>query len=79
MGELAQADAADAELLVHGTGAPAKGSVVRRLGVREPVHWERAGKGALLTLPRQAVASPPCLEAWVFKLKPARTGQGGGS
>ena len=75
----ADSETAPPATIALGTVAPAKGSVVRMLGVREPVHWERAGKGALLTLPRQAVASPPCREAWVFKLKPARTGQGGGS
>jgi hypothetical protein len=41
------------------------------LGVREPVRWEKVGRGALLTLPSDAVAKPPCRYAWVFKFKPA--------
>jgi alpha-L-fucosidase len=51
--------------------APAEGTTVRMLGVREPVRWEKVGKGALLTLPSGAVAKPPCRHAWVFKFKPA--------
>jgi len=56
--------------------APEAGSVVRMLGVREPVRWEKVGRGALLTLPRGAVEKPPCKDAWVFKLKAARAGAG---
>jgi alpha-L-fucosidase len=57
--------------------APEAGSVVRMLGVREPVSWEKVGRGALLTLPRGAVEKPPCKDAWVFKLKTApRAGAG---
>jgi hypothetical protein len=48
------------------------------LGVREPVRWEKVGKGALLTLPAGAVAKPPCRHAWVFKFKAARTDKGAG-
>ena len=51
--------------------APAPGSEVRMLGVREPVRWEKVGKGALLTLPASAVAKPPCRYAWAFRFKPA--------
>ncbi len=50
--------------------APRAGSVVRMLGVREPVRWERAGKGVLLTLPAAALASPPCRHAWAFEITP---------
>ena len=52
--------------------APEPGSVVRMLGVREPVRWEKVGKGALLTLPRSALEKPPCRDAWVIKMKAAR-------
>ena len=58
--------------LVLTSVAPAERSVVRMLGVREPVRWEKAGRGALLTLPRNAVEKPPCRDAWVFKLKTGR-------
>ena len=58
--------------------APAPGSAVRMLGVREPVRWEKVGKGALLTLPPGAVARPPCRHAWVFKFKAARAAEGPG-
>ena len=51
--------------------APAPGTTVRMLGVRDPVRWEKVGKGALLTLPGGAVAKPPCRYAWVFEFKPA--------
>ncbi len=56
--------------------APAAGTAVRMLGVREAVRWEKVGKGALLTFPPSAVAKPPCRYAWVFKFKAARAGQG---
>jgi alpha-L-fucosidase len=49
--------------------APAKGTEVRMLGVAEPVLWENAGKGVLLTLPSSALENPPCRDAWVFKMK----------
>ncbi len=52
--------------------APADGSAVRMLGVRDAVRWEKVGKGALLTLPAGAVAKPPCRHAWVFKFKAAK-------
>ncbi len=48
---------------------PRKGSAVRMLGVREPVRWERSGKGVLLTLPAAALKNPPCRHAWVFEMK----------
>jgi len=56
--------------------APKPGSEVRMLGVKEPVRWEKAGKGVLLTLPEQAVRNPPCRHAWAFKMtpRPARKG-----
>jgi alpha-L-fucosidase len=59
--------------------APAPGSVVRMLGLREGVRWEKVGKGALLTLPRSALEDPPCRNAWVFKLKTAAAAKGAGS
>ena len=59
--------------------APAEGTSVRMLGVREPVRWEKVGKGALLTVPPAAVAKPPCRDAWVFKFKPAAPRKGAGS
>lgn len=49
--------------------SPAAGSAVQMLGVREPVRWEKVGKGALLTLPASALAKPPCRHAWVFRFK----------
>jgi len=51
---------------------PVQGSVVRMLGIREVVRWEKVGKGVLLTLPRSAFENPPCRDAWVFKLKVLR-------
>ena len=48
--------------------SPRPGSTVAMLGVREPVRWEKVGRGALLTLPRSALTNPPCAHAWVFKL-----------
>ncbi|MCK7483576.1 MAG: hypothetical protein M0C28_46035 [Candidatus Moduliflexus flocculans] len=60
--------------------APGQGATVRMLGVREPVRWEKVGKGALLTLPQRAVAKPPCRHAWVFKFKAAApTDKGAGA
>ena len=59
--------------------APAEGTSVRMLGVREAVGWEKVGKGALLTVPPAAVAKPPCRYAWVFKFKPAAPRKGAGS
>jgi alpha-L-fucosidase len=50
--------------------APKPGTEVRMLGVKEPVKWEKVGKGVLLSLPPQAVKSPPCRHAWVFKMRP---------
>jgi hypothetical protein len=58
---------------------PEKGSDVRMLGVREPVRWEKVGKGALLTLPRSAIEKPPCRDAWVIKIKAARAAKETGS
>ena len=58
---------------------PEKGSDVRMLGVREPVRWEKVGKGALLTLPRSALEKPPCRDAWVIKIKAARAAKETGS
>jgi alpha-L-fucosidase len=49
---------------------PRAGTEVRMLGVKEPVRWEKAGKGVLLTLPGQAVKAPPCGHAWVFRMRP---------
>jgi alpha-L-fucosidase len=59
--------------------APAEGTAVRMLGVKEAVRWEKVGKGALLTLPASAVAKPPCRHAWVFKFKAARPAKGAAS
>jgi alpha-L-fucosidase len=59
--------------------SPEKESVVRMLGSNESVHWQKSGEGALLTLPSKAVAKPPCHDAWVFKLKPARPRKGDGT
>ncbi|MGB8959492.1 MAG: hypothetical protein WCC00_10850, partial [Candidatus Aminicenantales bacterium] len=56
---------------------PDKGSVVRMLGVKEPVRWGRSEAGAILTVPAGAVADPPCRDAWVFKIKPAGARKGG--
>ncbi len=56
--------------------APRPGSEVRMLGVNEPVRWEPAGKGVLLTLPGKALEMPPCRHAWVFKLKTAMPRKG---
>lgn len=47
---------------------PNPGTEVRMLGAKEPVRWEKAGKGVLLVLPEQAVKTPPCRHAWVFKI-----------
>ncbi|HOW86432.1 MAG TPA: alpha-L-fucosidase [Candidatus Aminicenantes bacterium] len=57
--------------------APAPGTAVRMLGVREPVRWEKVGKGALLTVPAGAVAKPPCRYAWAFEFRPAGAGKSG--
>jgi alpha-L-fucosidase len=67
-----------AKLMIYAM-APKAGTKVRMLGVREPVRWEKVGKGALLTLPPGAVAKPPCRYAWVFKFKAARPATGAGS
>jgi alpha-L-fucosidase len=56
--------------------APQAGTEVRMLGVKEPVRWERSGKGVLLTLPDKAVKMPPCRHAWVFKMRPELPGKG---
>jgi alpha-L-fucosidase len=55
--------------------APRPGTQVRLLGVKEPVRWEKAGKGVLLILPERAVKDPPCRHAWVFKLRPEPGGE----
>jgi len=59
--------------------APAEGTAVRMLGVREAVRWEKVGKGALLTLPPGAIAKPPCRYAWAFKFKAAPPAKASGS
>ena len=56
--------------------APRAGTEVRMLGAKEPVRWEREGKGVLLTLPERAVKAPPCRDAWVFKMRPDLAGKG---
>ena len=44
-------------------------AVVRMLGVKDEVRWERAGSAALLLLPDSAVKNPPCLYAWAFEIR----------
>ncbi|MGA2363541.1 MAG: alpha-L-fucosidase [Candidatus Aminicenantales bacterium] len=56
--------------------APKPGTEVRMLGTKDPVRWEREGKGVLLTLPAQAVKAPPCRHAWVFKMRPETPAKG---
>jgi alpha-L-fucosidase len=74
---LADADesAPPAKLMIFSM-APRAGTEVRMLGAKEPVRWERAGKGVLLTLPERAVKAPPCRDAWVFKIRPEPAGKG---
>jgi alpha-L-fucosidase len=56
--------------------SPKPGTEVRMLGTKEPIRWEKVGKGVLLTLPAQAVKAPPCRHAWVFKMRPETPGKG---
>jgi alpha-L-fucosidase len=49
--------------------APAAGSAVTMLGVRDPLKWERKGGGFLIHLPESAVDSPPCGHAWTFRYR----------
>jgi len=66
-------EAAPPDKLMIFAFAPKPGTAVRMLGAREPVGWEKAGKGVLLTLPEEAVKTPPCRHAWVFKMTVDRT------
>ena len=63
--------------IVLGRIVPEKGGVIRMLGVKGPVRWERSAAGAVLIVPAGAVADPPCRDAWVFKIKPAGARKGG--
>jgi alpha-L-fucosidase len=44
-----------------------KGTRVELLG-HGTVKWERSGNGMLIHVPGKAIASPPCQEAWTFKI-----------
>jgi alpha-L-fucosidase len=50
---------------------PASGTEVRMLGVREPLKWERRGKGCVVQIPAGIRRSPPASWAWVVVLKDA--------
>lgn len=41
---------------------------VRLLGCAEPLAWEPAGDGVRIHVPASVVASPPCADAWAFRL-----------
>jgi alpha-L-fucosidase len=43
------------------------GSRVELLG-HGNVKWEKSGNGMLIHVPEKAMASPPCKEAWSFKI-----------
>jgi alpha-L-fucosidase len=44
-----------------------QGSRVELLG-HGRVKWEKSGKGMLIHVPKKAINSPPCKEAWAFKI-----------
>ena len=46
---------------------PAKGSSITMLGVKEPLPWEKMGKGFLIRIPEVVRSHPPCRFSWVFQ------------
>ena len=56
-----------AKILLYSVCADEGGSIAM-LGVKEPVRWEKFGKGVLISVPEQAVKSPPSSYAWAFKI-----------
>lgn len=57
--------------LVIPSFVPASGTEVRMLGVREPLRWEKRGKGCVVQIPASVRRSPPAPWAWVVVLKDA--------
>jgi alpha-L-fucosidase len=49
--------------------SPRPNSTVRMLGVKEPLLWEKNGKGTLLRIPPEVAAAPPCKYAWAFTIE----------
>ena len=45
------------------------GSKVRMLGVREPLAWERNGKGVIIRVPPDVCKAPPGAHAWAFSIE----------
>ncbi len=48
---------------------PKAGSTVRLLGLDAPVPWKAEGKGVLLEVPEAAIRTPPCQDAFVFRME----------
>jgi alpha-L-fucosidase len=47
---------------------PSPGSVVQMLGVKEPLHWEKEGKGCVVFIPPNIRENPPAKWAWVVRI-----------
>jgi alpha-L-fucosidase len=47
---------------------PASGSTVTMLGVRDPLRWEKKGKGCVVLIPASVRRSPPADWAWVVRM-----------
>jgi alpha-L-fucosidase len=61
------------EQIVLTTLQPAPGSAVHMLGVKEPLAWRAADAGVVITVPPAVRKSPPCRDAFSFKMTlPAR-------
>ncbi len=56
-----------AEIRLEGL-RPAAGSVVTMLGVEEPLTWTPTAEGAVVAVPEEVRAAPPCSDAWCLRI-----------
>lgn len=50
------------------TFQPAAGAKIYMLGYKNPLKWEKNGKGVLIEVPDAMVKNPPSQHAWAFKI-----------
>lgn len=46
---------------------PKTGSKVTMYGLKEPLRWEKSGKGFVIHVPESVRTKPPCEHAWAFR------------
>jgi alpha-L-fucosidase len=51
------------------TITPRPQSRICLLGFKEPLRWEKNGKGVLIRIPPDVAAAPPCKHAWTFAIE----------